>query len=338
MLKIVGDINLTDGYFDVGFGIGSKLKNGLDPFKHISRTSADCWIGNFEGVASETSSKKGNAASQFRVSPTFLRHFKHFDFYGCANNHAMQHGNNAYKNTIEALESLGSKTFGSENKRTQVFVHQGRVVSITGFSQRVDSFSDTPLYWHNPEYAEILDEVRNISNDAFKIVYVHWGNEFINRPSAQQKRFAHWLIDAGYDLVIGMHPHILQGYEEYQGKYIFYSLGNFVFDMPWEPTKYGAIVSIDLSLENIKPNIDYIRISKDYIPMVVEQYSVPNALRFDYLNSILEKDDNSEEYHIEINKYYRLYRKANHKDIFRKMINHPKIIYGIIRDYISRRF
>ena len=338
MLKIVGDINLTDGYFDVGFGIGSKLKTGLDPFMHIPRTSEDCWIGNFEGVASEISSKKGNAALQFRVSPISLRHLKNFDLYGCANNHAMQHGDNAYKNTIESLESFGSKTFGSNAKRTQVFLHQGRIVSITGFSQRIDSFSDTPLYWHNPEYHEIEEEIRQIPIDAYKIVYVHWGNEFINRPSAQQKRFAHWLIDAGFDLVIGMHPHILQGYEEYKGKYIFYSLGNFVFDMPWEPTKYGAIVSVDLSVDNIKPSVDYVKISEAYIPLIVEQESVPKALRFEHLNSILTKDDNSEEYHIEINRCYRLYRKANHKDIFLKMITHPKMISGVIKDYIIRRF
>lgn len=338
MLKIVGDINLTDGYFDVGFGIGSRLKDGLDPFMHLSRTSEDCWIGNFEGVASEISSENGNAALQFRVNPMYLRHFRHFDFYGCANNHAMQHGAEAYNNTIESLESLGSKTFGSEAKKTQIFSHQGQVVSITGFSQRVDAFAESPLYWHNPEYVDIQDELSRVPPNAYKIVYVHWGNEFISRPSSQQKRFAHWLVDAGFDLVIGMHPHILQGYEKYKGKYIFYSLGNFVFDMPWEPTKYGAIISIDLSSENAQPSIDYVKISDDYIPSIVELDQVPNTLRFEYLNSLINKDDNSEEYHTEIYRCYKSYRRANHKDILLKMIHHPKMIYGVINDYISRRF
>ena len=338
MLRIVGDISLTDGYFDVGFGIGTKLKEGLDPFKYIQRAEDDCWIGNFEGVASDNTNKEGTGAFQFRVSPSSLRHFRHFEFYGCANNHTMQHGEEAYNQTIESLEELGAKTFGSIIKKTQVFLHQGRTVSVTGFSQRVDSFSDSPLYWYNPEYRDIQNELANIPQDAYKIVYVHWGNEFINYPSSQQKRFAHWLVDIGFDIVIGMHPHILQGYEVYNEKYIFYSLGNFVFDMAWKPTKYGAIVNVDLSSENIKPHVNYVKITKDCLPQVVNHDLIPESIRFDYLNSLLLKDDNSEEYHIEINNYYKLYRKANHKDILSKMICHPKMIYGVITDYIRRRF
>ena len=142
-------------------------------------------------------------------------------------------------------------------------------MSITGFSQRVDAFSEAPCYWHNPEYKEIEDEFTSLPQDAFKIVFVHWGNEFINRPSSQQKRFAHWLVDTGFDLVIGMHPHILQGYETYHGKHIFYSLGNFVFDMAWEPTHYGAIVNVDFSKETIVPSVKYVRINDDFAPLIV---------------------------------------------------------------------
>lgn len=92
MLKIVGDISLTDGYFDVGFGVGSKLAGGFDPFKHQKREVTDCWIGNFEGVASAVTDKTGMASKCFRVNPESLKHLHHFDVYGLANNHAMQHG------------------------------------------------------------------------------------------------------------------------------------------------------------------------------------------------------------------------------------------------------
>lgn len=80
---------------------------------------------------------------------------------------------------------------------------------------RIDDFTDDPSYWYNPEYKEIEKELKSLPVDAFKVLYVHWGNEYINRPSFAQKKFAHWLIDAGFDLIIGMHPHVLQGYEEY---------------------------------------------------------------------------------------------------------------------------
>lgn len=338
MLKITGDINLTDGYFDVSFGVGSKLKQGFNPFQHIQRNVEDCWIGNFEGVASETSEKTGNAAMQFRVDPQYLNHLKHFNLYGIANNHAMQHGANAYQRTFDYLTSCGCLCFGSNAQKSQVFEHQGRTVTITGFSQRIDAFSKEPCYWHNPEYKEIEQEIRQLPEDAFKIVFVHWGNEFINRPSSPQKRFAHWLVDVGFDMVIGMHPHVLQGYEQYQGKYIFYSLGNFVFDMPWEPTKYGAIVSVDLTKETIFPNVEYVMITDEFAPQTIDEQDVPKEFRFDYLNEQLLKEDNSEEYHVEISRCYKQYRKANHKDIAKKMLAHPAVIGGTVKDFIKRRF
>lgn len=339
MLRFVGDINLTDSYFDVGFGVGSKLKNcKFDPFENVIRKQEDCWIGNFEGVASETSERTGVAALQFRVDPQNIVHLKHFNIYGIANNHVMQHGGYAYQRTFEFLTSQGCLCFGSNEKKTQMFEHQNTEISITGFSQRVDAFSETPCYWHNPEYKDIEEELSTINQDAYKIVYVHWGNEFVNRPSSQQKRFAHWLVDAGFDLVIGMHPHVLQGYEKFHGKYIFYSLGNFVFDMPWKPTKYGAIVSVDLSKMPIIPSIDYVRINDDFVPQIIDEQDVPQELRFDYLNKQILKEDNSEEYHSEINRCYKQYRKVNHKDILRKMLSHPSIIRYTMSDYFKRRF
>ena len=338
MLKIVGDINLTDGYFDVGFGIGSKLAKGFDPFTYLERKEEDLWIGNFEGVASNGSDKAGMAKNQFRIAPKNLTHLKHMDVYGVANNHAMQHGDEAYEETVCTLEKQGARCFGMDGRRSIVIEHQKRVISLTGFSQRIDSFSEKPLYWHNPELWDIECEVKKLPKEAFKIAYVHWGNEFINYPYSQQKRFAHWLIDAGFDLIIGMHPHILQGYEIYKGKYIFYSLGNFVFDMAWEPTHYGAIVNVDLAGTEPKIGYDYVKIGEDYSPKVVDETEVPMQYRFEELNKLIAIEENSEEYHTAINKYYRQYRKANHKDILKKMLQHPSVAMGIIKDFIKRRF
>ena len=131
------------------------------------------------------------------------------DYYGLANNHAMEHGAESYKETVKALESYGSKVFGLKDRKSIVFNHHGQKVSITGMCTRIEESRYEPLYWYNPEYKEIEEEISNLPKDAFKILYVHWGNEYINRPSASQKKFAHWLIDAGFDLIIGMHPHDL---------------------------------------------------------------------------------------------------------------------------------
>ena len=80
MLHIVGDINLTDWHFNVGFGIGSNIAKGLDPFKYIERNKNDIWVGNFEGVASSVSVNKGFYRNSFRVEPDTLSTLHHFDY------------------------------------------------------------------------------------------------------------------------------------------------------------------------------------------------------------------------------------------------------------------
>ena len=337
MIKFVGDINLTDWDFNFGFGIGSRIADGFDPFSHLNRRNEDVWIGNFEGVASDVTNKKGMAAQVFRVSPTALRHIHHFDIYGFANNHAMQHGEDAYLQTWESLQKQGCQLFGKDDCRSICFEHQGRIISLTGCCLRIDEFTNNPSYWYNPEYAEILSEIDLLPKDAFKVFFIHWGNEYINRPSSQQKKFAHWLIDAGFDLIIGMHPHVLQGYEDYKGKRIYYSLGNFVFDMPSEPCKIGTIVSIDFSGMEPAFSNEYVKIDDTCSPIPVDKESVPRNLRFEYLNEALKKEDNSEAYHKEIRAGYKRYHKENRKNILKKGISHPKVLFKLIKDFIKRR-
>lgn len=338
MLKFTGDINLTDWDFNFGFGIGSRIVEGFNPFSRLIRNVDDLWIGNFEGVASNVTTRSGMAAKVFRVAPNALKDLPHFDVYGFANNHAMQHGAEAYQQTWDTMKALGCKTFGKGDSRSVVVEHQGRKVSLTGCCFRVDEFTDKPSYWYNPEYTEIEGELTTLPKEAFKVFYVHWGNEYINRPSTQQKKFAHWLIDIGFDLIIGMHPHVLQGYEEYKGKRIYYSLGNFVFDMAWEPCKYGAIVGVDISGNEPVFKHEYVYIDKTCTPCVIQESNVPEQYRFDYLNQQLQKEDNSELYHNEINRLYKDYSKANRKYVIGNILHHPKFGVDVVRDFIKRRF
>lgn len=337
MIKFVGDINLTDWDFNFGFGIGSRIERGFNPFSKISKIESDFWIGNFEGVASDVTDKEGMAAKVFRICPKALNAIPHFDVYGFANNHAMQHGEDAYEQTVQILSRQGSTVFGTNARKSILIEHQGKVVSLTGCCFRIDEFSKVPSYWYNPEYAEIENEIHNLPIDAFKVFFVHWGNEYINRPSSQQKKLAHWLIDIGFDLIIGMHPHVLQGYEDYNGKRIYYSLGNFVFDMAWEPCRYGAIVGVDLSGEEPKFQNDYVYIDENCAPSMVPKEIVPEKYRFDFLNMQLLKEDNSEQYHDEINRQYKAYSRVNRKNVICNIVRHPVFGVNVMCDFIKRR-
>lgn len=337
MIYFTGDINLTDWNFNVGFGIGTNISKGLDPFKHINRKSGDIWIGNFEGVVSSVSSNKGINSKAFRVEPFVLTNLNHMDYYGLANNHVMEHGPAAYLETISSLESYGSHVFGTVEKKSVIFEYKHQTVSISGLSLRIESSGFDPLYWYNPEYKDIINELNVLPKNAFKILFVHWGNEYINRPSISQRKFAHWLLDYGFDLIIGMHPHVLQGYENYNGKRIYYSLGNCVFDMPSEQCKIGAIIGLDFYDSRPVYNEQYLKIDNDCCPHVVTENEIPPRWKFDYLNETLKIEDNSEEYHNEMTSGYLVYRKANHRQLLVKAFQHPKLFYGIFTDFIKRR-
>ncbi len=338
MLNFYGDINLTDWIFNVGFGIGTRIEKGLNPFKFLDKKKDDIWIGNFEGVASPFSCNHGIYAKSFRVDPNILKGISHMDYYGLANNHAMEHGVDAYWETVEALKSYGADVFGTIKQKSIQIDYKEQKITITGLCQRIEATKYQPQYWHNPEYNEIQKELDVLPADAFKVLFVHWGNEYINRPSIAQRKFAHWLLDSGYDLIIGMHPHVLQGYEDYNGKRVYYSLGNCVFDMPSLQCKIGAIVCLDFQDGKPVYSDKYLKIDKDCCPHIVPENEIPAQWRFEFLNEKMKIEDNSEEYHADMKKGYLVYRKANRKKLFISAFSHPSSFLGVLKDFVKRKF
>lgn len=338
MIKIVGDINLTNCFFNVGFGIGTNIAKGLDPLKFLRKPNEDIWVGNFEGVASSVSVNNGIYAKAFRIDPKALDRLCHMDYYGLANNHSMEHGAEAFWETVSSLESYGCKVFGTLKQKSIIFEYNNREISITGLSTRIESTKHKPQYWHNPEYIEIKNELTSLPATAFKILFVHWGNEYINRPSIAQRKFAHWLLDSGFDLIIGMHPHVLQGFEDYNGKRVYYSLGNCVFDMPSLQCKIGAVVGLDFYEDRAIYSEKYLKIDDDCCPRVIPESEVPPQWRFNYLNERLKIEDNSEEYHKEMRTGYLVYRNANRKRLLATAVYHPASFYGVFMDFVRRNF
>lgn len=335
MLRIAGDINLTDGFFDTGIGTGSHITEGKDPFCHLERHEDDYWIGNMECVCADTSCQSGLKRKQFIISPNSLGHIRHFNFYGVANNHVMQHGADAYHAMCQYFESQHIAYAGSDDKRTYQFVHQGKNIGIMVFCMRPENFSKSPVYWYMPEYTEVKRELQGLAKCDYKIVYVHWGNEFINYPYIDQKQFAHFLIDEGADLIVGMHPHVLQGFEHYKHGYIFYSLGNFVFNMPWESTKYSIIVNVDLKGSPVV-SYEYVKIGLDFFPHPAAQ--VPPQFTMEHLNTLLDINLENEKYYRKVFAYNKQYKKANRKQIAKNFM-HMRLSdsMGIIREFIIRK-
>lgn len=338
MLRITGDINFTDGFFDTGFGVGSSIAKGADPFAKLNRNGSDFWIGNFECVCSDISDKEGIYRKQFIISPDKLPHIRHFNLYGVANNHVMQHGGRAYERMLDYLERNGCEYVGSKSRKSTVIEYQNKKIGIIAFSCRPENFSDAPLYWSMPEYSDIEMEMTALKDCDFRIIYVHWGNEFIDYPYGDQKHFAHFMIDKGADMIIGMHPHVLQGFEIYKDRYIFYSLGNFVFNMPWLPTKHAAVVNIDFETGHPEVSWDYIKIEDDFFPAYADESDVPKQFRFDYLNTLIANVEENERYYAKVFSCMKEYRKANYLNIIRDISKFRcSDLMQILADFAKRR-
>ena len=98
-----------------------------------------------------------------------------------------------------------------------------------------------------------IDEIKKYSGKYIVVVYPHQGQEYIFRGNTYQKLIYKKFIDAGADVVIGSHPHVIENVEIYKGKYIFYSLGNFIFDQSWSKTREHMVLDTEINILNFDP-------------------------------------------------------------------------------------
>jgi len=144
--------------------------------------------------------------------------------------------------------------------------------------------------------AHLISAVQKAKSEAdFIVVTMHAGTEYTREPTKLQTSFSHAAIDAGADIVFGAHPHWTQGIESYQGKYIFYSLGNFVFDQEFSPeTKNGLTVDVSLTKKESKTTLNSLTLH----PILIENYGQPRLLtgeaKTQALTDIGQKEDTLE--------------------------------------------
>ena len=336
MIKIVGDICLTDNDFDSGFGIGSAIVLGQTPFSNIEKCDDEIWVGNMECVLSNTTNRTGHNKGCFRASPNSLEIDHLIDCYSVANNHIMEHGCEAYKETLASIRNHKKQYVGSKNKKTILLADGGKKIAISSFSLRCDNSGYEPDYWYAPELEEIRLECGNYTGADYRVAYIHWGVEFVPYPYAEQQKLAHFLVDIGYDLIIGHHPHVLQGHEEYKGKHIFYSLGNFVFNMAYPDATIGLVVAFDPLSAGV--SMEYIKIGDDYCPAIIQESEVPERLRMKHLNSLIGLNPNVEQYSRASNTFLKKYRRSHHSFIIRNLFKYDlSILKGMIMNFIHDR-
>lgn len=261
-LLFAGDVYLSDHVleaYDAAGGINGVLSQGYQ----AEIQAADYFVTNEEFPFSTRGTPAPDKQFTFRVHPEKVKLMQAMgiDLVTLANNHALDYGRDAMLDTIDTLDHAGIRHVGAGknlaearkpaivelNGRTFAFIGATRVYPEADWAAGTDSAGMFSAYDGG---AALAEEVKAAKQQAdYVIAYVHWGIEREEMPNEVQKSIAHRLVDAGADLVVGAHPHVLQGLEYYQGVPIAYSLGNFVFGSSIPST---ALLQADVDDEGIR--------------------------------------------------------------------------------------
>ncbi|WP_410511833.1 CapA family protein [Paenibacillus sp. BR2-3] len=223
----------------------------------------DLTVINLETPVTEQGTGAANKQFVFKSPPEALDAMKEagVDAVNLANNHTLDQGEQGLKDTLSNLDDRGIGHAGAgltaeSAYAAQYFERKGVTIALLGFT-RVIPESSWQAGRNKPGLASVYDskeglkaiaEARKKAN--IVVVVVHWGIERVTQADAAQQSLGRSFIDAGADLVIGGHPHVLQGIEPYKGKWIAYSTGNFIFTKSTTPATWEtAVVQAECSTQ-----------------------------------------------------------------------------------------
>ena len=288
-LILTGDIMLDDRP-------GQVIAQGRDPFVHVSEMlkDADYRIGNLECPIATVGTPMESKIYSFRAHPRVLPVLeKHIDAVSVANNHTGDYGKAAFMETLAQLDSIGVVHFGGgENAasahRPLWINRDGIKVAVLGYNEfkprSFEAGAMTPgIAWS--EDSHVISDIRAARKAGANVVipFMHWGWESETTPSARQIKLTRKMINAGADIVVGSHPHVVQGAEIYRGKPVIYSLGNFVFDGFTTPvTRLGWTLHLLLDKRGVvKWETRAVQMDDEGLPHLVPTTTTPCAKRGD---------------------------------------------------------
>lgn len=257
-LLFAGDIllstHVTTAYDNAG-SIDGVLGEGFR--SEISR--ADIFMANQEFPFSDRGSAAPDKQFTFRLTPSRVSMMNEIgvDIVSLANNHSLDYGTDALVDTCTALDGAGIRYVGAgpnmdRARQLQTIETGGKTIGFLAASRVYPdpdwvANSKKPGMVSGYDPAILLEEIQKAEGICdYLVVYVHWGIERDEEPQEYQRTLGKQIIDAGADLVVGSHPHVLQGIEYYNGKPICYSLGNFIFGSSIPKT---ALLRADVDFE-----------------------------------------------------------------------------------------
>lgn len=243
----------------------------------------DLTIVNLEGTFT-TSNNRQYKKFAFKGDPSYTSILTEgsVEAVNLANNHSKDYGNESLEDTKKYLDEAGVVHFGYDE--TAIIEKKGVKIGLVGIYELNDGLG---------RLQQVKDNIKKVKDEGSTLVIInfHWGTERQNYPDEIQKELAHTAIDSGADLVIGHHPHVLQGIETYKGKKIVYSLGNFCFGGNSNPsdkdtmifqqtfTIRGEEVLLDEKVNIIPCSISSVSYRNNYQPMILEGSEADRVLK-----------------------------------------------------------
>jgi hypothetical protein len=254
-------------------------KKGSDyPFEGVRPLlqRAQAVLGNLEGPLAKRAVRQERNFS-YRVHPTFAMPLARagINILTLANNHLVDCGRDGVLETIDAVEAAGIARIGAGRNATDA--HQPAIVSsgplrigFLGYYWNRRCAATETLPGSAIDTSDRLQaDIRSLRERVDRVVVTfHWGIPYEREPLEQDRLKARVAIDCGADIVIGHHPHVVQPFELYRGRPIFYSLGNFTFGSgnsrgeglllgcTFEPNK-TTVALYPLYVKNRDPRVDY---------------------------------------------------------------------------------
>ena len=231
---------------------------------------------NLEGTLT-TYNKKTKKKYNFKGNPKYTNILTEGSIEGVniANNHSNDYSDQGYRDTKKYLTEAGIDYFGHDSVLIKEI--KGKKIAFVGYTG-VGLWID-----NDKEMAKTNKKLKEEDHVDIVIANFHWGIEYSHTMTDVQRKRAHLAIDSGADIVIGSHPHCLQGMELYKDKYIVYSLGNFIFGGNSNPKSIGReciIVKMyfkyiddeyqGVQIKVIPCNISSVKSRNNYQPIVVD--------------------------------------------------------------------
>ncbi len=275
-LMFAGDVTLSDHFADaIGQDYERTFAN-MDAYR-----KADVGMVNLENPLTKATIPLPDKKFNFKANPDSVKVLTSggISLVNLANNHAMDYQEPGLVETLETLKQAGIEHVGAgrdvkEARRPEIIDVKGQRVAYFGYyGADFESAGETKAGTNYADEKRIAEDIKAVRSQVdWVIVNYHWGEELATHPADWQVNLAHFTIDQGADVVVGHHPHVLQGAEIYKGRPIAYSMGNFIFGGNPRSDYDTAVLKVALKDKQMK--VEFVPVEvRGYQPQVASDRS-----------------------------------------------------------------